>query len=118
MKHMQFLRVFASWVKTFFDFLYNNLKFSELSRKRARLGLLIVSGILVIGIGLFEPVGVHPMLDPGIGVFISAVLAFLVGAGLLLTIRIILVIPRFFRDWGILFMGAILGYLALTFPTP
>jgi len=118
MKLHLFFRTLASRVKVFFDFIWNNLQFSDLSRNRARLGLIIIAAILIFGIGLFEPIGVHPWTDTGLGVLVSAIFAFLIGTGFLLAIRIIIMIPRFFRDWGILLTGAIVGYLTFMFPTP
>lgn len=118
MKFIKWMRTLASLLRVFFAFFQNNLQFSDLSRKRARLGLLITALILIFVAGGFRPMGFHPWLDPGLGIMFSAVLAFLGGAGFLLAFQVIQLIPRFFKDWGILLMGSVIIYLAFTFPTP
>jgi dienelactone hydrolase len=99
-------------VKLFFNFLWKNFQFSPKSRKRATLGLLIFSAILVIAVGAFIKIGVHPVADPFIGILIVAIVFFLSGAGVLLGFEILNLLPRFFKDWGILLTGGIFVVLA------
>jgi dienelactone hydrolase len=121
MKSRFFSRVFRpllSALMGFFRFIWRNLQFSSPSSKRARLGLFIISLVLVFVIGSFTPMGFHPVLDPVIGVLLSLIIGFLGGAGFLLAFKIIQVLPRFYGDWGILLMGVILVYLSMFFPGP
>ncbi len=118
MKFTKWMRILASLIRVFFAFLKNNSQFSDLSRKRARLGLLITALILIFVAGGLRPMGLHPWLDPGLGIMFSLVLGFLGGAGFLLAFQIVQLIPRFFKDWGILLMGAVIIYLAFIFPNP
>jgi len=114
----QFIRLLGSALRTFFLFIWSNMRFSEYSRRNARLGLLITIGVLAVAIGAFIPLGFHPLLDPLIGVVLSLTLAGLGGAAFLLAFRIIHLIPRFFKDMGVLLMGSIIVYMALFFTIP
>jgi len=110
-------RPFLSGLRRFFHFIWRNLQFSYLSSKRARLGLFIISLVLVFAIGIFTPLGFYPLLDPVIGVVLLLIIGFLGGAGFLLAFKVIQVIPRFFGDWGILLMGVVLVLLSMFIPS-
>ena len=121
MKPRSFTRIFRpllSSLRRFVHFIWRNLQFTGSSSKRARLGLFIVSLVLMFVIGAFTPVGFHPILDPVAGVLLSLIIGFLGGAGFLLALKILQLLPRFYGEWGILLMGVILVYLSMFFPAP
>ena len=100
-------------IKAFFQFLWHNFQFSPVARKRATLGLLIFSIILVLFLGAFMQFGVHPYADPFIGILLVAVIFFLMGAGFLLAFKLLNLLPRFYKSWGILLFGALVMFFVV-----
>lgn len=102
-------------VKQFFSFLWRNFSFSKQSGKWATWGLFVSSILLAVAFGIFMPVGLHPWADPFIGIVFFAVILFLSGAGFLLALRLLNLIPRFYKDWGILLMGGLAVLFVMLF---
>ena len=102
-------------IKSFFNFLWRNFQFSTESSKKATIGLFIFAAIFVITLGAFLKIGIHPWVDPFAGVLYGAVFFFLCGAGVLLGFKLINLLPRFFKDWGILLLGGVVAIFTILF---
>ncbi len=100
-------------LKTFFQFLWQNFRLSDTGKKRATWGLLIISSVIVLLLGVFMQFGVNPWIDPFIGILLVAIIFFLLGAGFLLVLKLLNLFTRFYKDWGIILFGGLVLVLTI-----
>ncbi|MFP4448152.1 MAG: hypothetical protein ACLFPH_05425 [Bacteroidales bacterium] len=102
-------------IKKFYWFLNRNFHFSSQSSKIATQGLLITGVLISIIIGAFIKIGLHPFVDPFLGILLVAIILFLSGAGVLLSYKLVNLLPRFFKAWGILLTGSLVIFFTILF---